>query len=137
MIDDKLLPFVLCVATCSVFVGVNSCCVTMDNTSFARLAGLCKAMDDHSKGIVGDLQAELDKEEWNRRDTYKKYMRMQYIAKLEMHKNRESMQYKRIKMAAKMVKAKTVDECDKLQANFFRSREGLERYLRKEKVSRM
>ena len=38
-------------------------------------------------------------------------------------------------MAAEMVKAKTVDECDKLMANFDRSQKGLKRYLRKEKVS--
>ena len=96
LIDDKLLlllPFVLCVATCSVFVGVNSCCVTMDNTSFARLAGLCKAMDDHSKGIVGDLQAKLDFEEKFRRDTFEKYGRTRHIAKLLLHKNDASMDY--------------------------------------------
>ena len=84
----------LCVATCSVFVGVNSCCVTMDNTSFARLAGLCKAMDDHSKGIVGDLQAKLSLEEEMQLDKMKEYERMRYIAKLEMHENWASMQYK-------------------------------------------
>ena len=42
------------------------------------------------------------------------------------------MEYNWKKVAAKMVKAKTVDECDKLMANYDRSQKGLKRYLRTE-----
>ena len=66
----------------------------MDNTSFARLAGLCKAMDDHSKGIVGDLQTKVSNLEELHLNRIHKYCRMQDIAKLEMHENWASMQYK-------------------------------------------
>ena len=50
---------------------------------------------------------------------------MRHIAKLLLHKNEASMEYKWKKVAAKMVKAKTEDECDKLKANFDRSQKGL------------
>ena len=63
------------------------CVQSRDNTSFARLAGLCKAMDDHSKGIVGDLQAKLSFGKSVHLGTIDKYLRMQYIAKLEMVEN--------------------------------------------------
>ena len=88
-------------------------------------------MDDHSKGIAGDLQAKLSKEKEHRRHMFDEYWSMPHIAKLLLHKNEASMDDAWEKVAAKMIKAKTEDECDKLMANFDRSQKGLKQYLRK------
>ena len=108
----------------------------MDTTSFVRLSGLCKAMGDHSKGIVGNLQAKLSEEKERRHETFKKWGRLRHIVKLLQHKKtRRARNINGKKVAAKMVKAKTEDECDKLLANFDRSQKGLKQYVRRDKTS--